>query len=128
MFFGVACGVADALITPKTVGGIANVLKSLQRLEAEETLCADKKIFTDPKLLYGLAGSLAVEAEMGLWREGDLEQHSANSKAYFSCGGSSHCSFVSPKYAQVVSPLSTFTSIYDVVRLVLSNSNPSRLI
>ncbi|KAG0619678.1 hypothetical protein M758_4G156600 [Ceratodon purpureus] len=52
----------------------------------------------DSKPLYGLAGSLAADSEMGLWREGDLEPYCISPQAYFTCGASSHCSFVSPRY------------------------------
>ncbi|KAG0592388.1 hypothetical protein M758_1G242400 [Ceratodon purpureus] len=85
----------NGMVTPKTVGGIANVFKSIQRLEAEETLCTNKKMLTDLKPVYGL-GYLATESELGISREGDLE--SSNSQGYFTCGASSHCSFVSPRY------------------------------
>jgi len=82
--------VADAMVTPKTVGGIANVFKSIQRLEAEETLCASKKMLTELKPVYGLA-YLATESELG-----DLEP--CHSRGYFTCGASAHCTFVSPRY------------------------------
>ena len=94
MFLWVSWGGADALVTPKTVGSIANVFKSLQRLEAEETLCADRRMLTDPKPVNGLAGSLAAEGDMGLW---SLEANSDIPQAYFTCGASSHCSFVSTR-------------------------------
>jgi hypothetical protein len=94
MFLWVSWGGADSLVTPKTVGSIANVFKSLQRLEAEETLCADRRMLTDPKPVNGLAGSLAAEGDMGLW---SLEANSDIPQAYFTCGASSHCSFVSTR-------------------------------
>lgn len=83
------------MVTPKTVGGIANVFKSIQRLEAEETLCTNKKMLTDLKPVYGL-GYLATESELGISRGSDLEP--SNPQGYFTCGASSHCAFVSPRY------------------------------
>lgn len=84
------------MVTPKTVGGIANVFKSIQRLEAEETLCgSNKKMLTELRPVSGL-GYLATESELGqVSRESDSE--SSTFQGYFTCGASSHCSFVSPR-------------------------------
>lgn len=92
----IPCGGADALVTSKTVGAIANVFMSIQRLEeAEEAVCDNKWMLADRKPGYGL-GCLATESELGLSREGNLEPN-RNSQGYYTCGASSHCSFVSPR-------------------------------
>lgn len=87
--------VADGMVTPKTVGGIANVFHSIQRLEEEETL--QKKVATDLKPACGPLGYLATDSELGLSREpADSEP-----QGFFTCDASAHCSFVSPRYRQL---------------------------
>lgn len=91
---------ADSLITPKAVGGIANVFNSIQRLEAEETLCTNKMMLVDLKPVHGL-GHLATEDEIRRSREGTSEPNNSE-QSFFLCGASSHCAFVSPTHVPVV--------------------------
>lgn len=50
-------------MTPKTVGCIFNVFESIPRLEAEETMCADKKLLLDPKPFKCRLGSKSSYTE-----------------------------------------------------------------
>nr|PNR55552.1 hypothetical protein PHYPA_006449 [Physcomitrium patens] len=90
----------NSLITPKAVGGIANVFNSIQRLEAEETLCTNKMMLVDLKPVHGL-GHLATEDEIRRSREGTSEPNNSE-QSFFLCGASSHCAFVSPTHLQIL--------------------------
>ncbi|XP_073389787.1 uncharacterized protein [Physcomitrium patens] len=74
----------NSLITPKAVGGIANVFNSIQRLEAEETLCTNKMMLVDLKPVHGL-GHLATEDEIRRSREGTSEPNNSE-QSFFLCG------------------------------------------
>lgn len=89
-------GIVGALVTPKTMGGIANVFESIQRLEDEEKMCANKKMLIDPRPTYGLGSKyLVVDGDCG---PSDGDPAELVPQNYFACGAIPHCTYVSPRY------------------------------
>jgi hypothetical protein len=82
------------MVTPTSVGSIFNVFESIPRLDAEENMCADKKLLIDPRPICG--------SELPYLDRENPEAGVSNGaepapKFYYTCTTIPHCSYVSSR-------------------------------